>query len=146
SNSAGLQKRRQLLAGIRAAYSKMDLDRCRKLVTKVNRLLDSPLPAVLDASFHEVIKERRAETHQLRKSAKKKLKATQMDRWEVNRKAAIHQMLNQERPSQVTSIVNPLTKQLEVQPEKLKSILRNGFSAVFDCPDEGIASAKPLPL
>jgi exonuclease III len=140
-DSAGLQKRRKVLAAVRSAFDK-DIVKCTQLVQKANKLFDVLLPDPRTVGFCDVLKSKRAETRQLIRSAKKRMHETQVDKWETNRKATIHQMLNQERPSVVTSIVDPITKHLEVQPDKLKTILRNGFAAVFDCPDE-VKTADP---
>jgi len=134
-DTAGLQRRRKLLASIRSCAGR-DAIKCRKLVKQASKYFDAPLPDPSDAGFADVIKMKRSETRHLIKLAQKKMKETLQDKWDVNRKAAIHQMMGQERPSVVTSIVDPVTKKLEVQPEKLKSILQQGFAAVFNCPDE----------
>ena len=142
-NSGVLQFRRRLLARIWMAFRKGDVTRCKKLVTKVSRLLDHRLPECSDPAFADAVEKERYKTRRLIKDARRRLDSAHEDQWNVNRKAAIHRMLNQERPSQTTSIVDPVSKTLEVDPDKLKSILYQGFAGVFDCPEEEKMVAEP---
>jgi hypothetical protein len=145
ANTAALQRRRRLLARLRAAFSNNDLLRCVRLIKKAHRCMNvGSLPALDSSDFVHKINRLRYETRKLIKEAKHWMKQTQADKWDVNRKATIHRMLNRDRPSNVVSIIDPITKHLEVEPVKLKAILQQGFATIFDCSNDDENEKKYL--
>ncbi len=68
------------------------------------------------------------------------------DRWQASSEAAVHRMLRSSKSAALASVIDPVTNELQVQPEDVKRVLHDHFADVFALQpvSESKSEADPL--